>query len=187
MLEEREEAEEGERGGKEGEENGEEDGRKEGSEGNEEKGGYPTAHREFVERIKESQGKLEEAIAPLVVEGLGLGRLRFVKAFERQATAFNRRTGEQKKKQKMDPGITSDGNSYGVKKDEEQMQMSKNDLAMFEESGIEGGSIDLEKEKEEEEEEKVDKDVKLIFKKCKGQKQKDEIILEVLEKWTQRK
>ncbi|KAH7825395.1 uncharacterized protein MONOS_2529 [Monocercomonoides exilis] len=80
MLEEREEAEEGERGGKEGEENGEEDGRKEGSEGNEEKGGYPTAHREFVERIKESQGKLEEAIAPLVVEGLGLSGLRFVKA-----------------------------------------------------------------------------------------------------------
>ncbi|KAH7825396.1 uncharacterized protein MONOS_2528 [Monocercomonoides exilis] len=41
-------------------------------------------------------------------------------------------------------------------KDVEQVEMSKNDLAMFEESGIEGGSIDLEKEKEEEEEEKVD-------------------------------
>ncbi|KAH7830290.1 uncharacterized protein MONOS_7557 [Monocercomonoides exilis] len=48
--------------------------------GNEEKGGYPTARREFVERIKENQGKLEEAIALLVVEALGLSGLRFVKA-----------------------------------------------------------------------------------------------------------
>ncbi|KAH7818636.1 uncharacterized protein MONOS_8386 [Monocercomonoides exilis] len=84
VLEEREEAEEGEKGGKRGEEKGEEDGGKdggrEGGDGNEEKGGYPTAHREFVERIKENQGKLEEAIAPLVVEALGLSGLRFVKA-----------------------------------------------------------------------------------------------------------
>ncbi|KAH7823528.1 uncharacterized protein MONOS_11759 [Monocercomonoides exilis] len=48
--------------------------------GNEEKGAYPTAHREFVERIKENQVKLEEAMAPLVVEVLGMSRLRFVKA-----------------------------------------------------------------------------------------------------------
>ncbi|KAH7818702.1 uncharacterized protein MONOS_2140 [Monocercomonoides exilis] len=72
VLKEREEAEEGERGckegDKEGEEKGEEDGGKdggrEGGDGNEEKGGYPTAHREFVERIKENQGKLEEAMTP---------------------------------------------------------------------------------------------------------------------------
>ncbi|KAH7816300.1 uncharacterized protein MONOS_10035 [Monocercomonoides exilis] len=47
--------------------------------GNEVKGGYPAAHREFVERIKENQGKLEEAMALLVVEALGLSGLRFVK------------------------------------------------------------------------------------------------------------
>ncbi|KAH7818992.1 uncharacterized protein MONOS_8097 [Monocercomonoides exilis] len=84
VLEEREEVEEGEKGGKEVEEKGEEDGGKdggrEGGDGNEEKGVYPTAHREFVERIKENQGKLEEAMAPLVVEALGLSGLRFVKA-----------------------------------------------------------------------------------------------------------
>ncbi|KAH7826700.1 uncharacterized protein MONOS_5612 [Monocercomonoides exilis] len=40
VLEEQEEAEEGERGGKEGEEEGEE----KGGDGNEEKGGYPAAH-----------------------------------------------------------------------------------------------------------------------------------------------
>ncbi|KAH7829927.1 uncharacterized protein MONOS_5981 [Monocercomonoides exilis] len=55
VLEEREEAEEGERRGKEGEEEGEEkgkdDGEREGGDGNEEKGRYLTAHREFVERI----------------------------------------------------------------------------------------------------------------------------------------
>ncbi|KAH7817058.1 uncharacterized protein MONOS_13828 [Monocercomonoides exilis] len=67
-LEEREEAEEGEREGAEG------------GDGTEEKGGYRTAHRDFVERIKENKGKLEEAIAPLVVEALGLSGLRFVKA-----------------------------------------------------------------------------------------------------------
>ncbi|KAH7819121.1 uncharacterized protein MONOS_12788 [Monocercomonoides exilis] len=68
VLEEWEEAEEGEM-----EET-------EGGDGNEEKGGRPIAHREFVEGIKENQGKLEEAIAQLVVEALGLSRLRFVKA-----------------------------------------------------------------------------------------------------------
>ncbi|KAH7817089.1 uncharacterized protein MONOS_8002 [Monocercomonoides exilis] len=75
-LEEREKAEEGERGGKEGEEKG----GGERGDGNEEKGSYLTAHREFVEKIKENQGKLEEAMAPLIVEGLGLSGLRFVKA-----------------------------------------------------------------------------------------------------------
>ncbi|KAH7819659.1 uncharacterized protein MONOS_13138 [Monocercomonoides exilis] len=60
VLEEREEAEEGDV--------------------NEEKGVYPTAHREFVERIKENQRKLEEAMVQMVVEALGLSRLRFVKA-----------------------------------------------------------------------------------------------------------
>ncbi|KAH7828290.1 uncharacterized protein MONOS_12750 [Monocercomonoides exilis] len=68
VLEEREEAKEGERGDKEGEEMG----GKEGGDGNEEKSGRPTAHREFVERMKENQGKLEEAMALLVVEALGL-------------------------------------------------------------------------------------------------------------------
>ncbi|KAH7831213.1 uncharacterized protein MONOS_3815 [Monocercomonoides exilis] len=72
VLEEREEVE--------GEEKGEEKGGRKGGDGNEEKGGYPTAHREFVERIKENQGKLEEAMAPLVVEVLGTSRLRFAKA-----------------------------------------------------------------------------------------------------------
>ncbi|KAH7821117.1 uncharacterized protein MONOS_13549 [Monocercomonoides exilis] len=44
--------------------------------GNEEKGWHPTAHREFVERIKENQGKLEEAMELLIVEALGLSGLR---------------------------------------------------------------------------------------------------------------
>ncbi|KAH7831172.1 uncharacterized protein MONOS_10199 [Monocercomonoides exilis] len=121
VLEEREEAEEGEKGDKEGEEKGEEKGEEDGGreEGdvNEVKGGYPTAHREFVERIKENQGKLEEAMAQMVVEALGLSGLRFVKAdvvadkkhqLELKCAvllhlmASNRRTGEQLKKQQMD-------------------------------------------------------------------------------------
>eukprot|EP00770_Monocercomonoides_exilis_P016328 MONOS_16282.1-p1 / transcript=MONOS_16282.1 / gene=MONOS_16282 / organism=Monocercomonoides_exilis_PA203 / gene_product=unspecified product / transcript_product=unspecified product / location=Mono_scaffold01612:4538-5904(+) / protein_length=298 / sequence_SO=supercontig / SO=protein_coding / is_pseudo=false len=84
VLEEREEAEEGERGCKEGEEKGkekgEEDGGRDGGDGNEEKGGYPTAHREHVERIEEIQVMLEEAMTPMVVDVLGLSGLRFVKA-----------------------------------------------------------------------------------------------------------
>ncbi|KAH7818867.1 uncharacterized protein MONOS_13813 [Monocercomonoides exilis] len=60
VLEEREEAEEGDV--------------------NEVKGGYPAAHREFVERVKKNQGKPEEVMAQLNVETLGLSRLRFVKA-----------------------------------------------------------------------------------------------------------
>ncbi|KAH7823562.1 putative IQ domain-containing protein H [Monocercomonoides exilis] len=55
VLEEREEAEEGE--------------------GYEEKDKYPTAHREYVRKIKENQGKLEEAMVPLVTEALELARL----------------------------------------------------------------------------------------------------------------
>ncbi|KAH7824530.1 uncharacterized protein MONOS_6989 [Monocercomonoides exilis] len=122
VLEEREEAEEGEKGGKEGgkegEEKGEEDGGREGGDVNEEKGGYPAAHREFVERIKENKGKLEEAMAPLIVEALGLSGLRFVKAevevgADKQhsvepevcrsspSDGFNRRFQEQKKNQQM--------------------------------------------------------------------------------------
>ncbi|KAH7818047.1 uncharacterized protein MONOS_5075 [Monocercomonoides exilis] len=42
-----------------------------GGDGNKEKGLYPTAHREFVERIKEKQGKLESAMVLLVGKHLG--------------------------------------------------------------------------------------------------------------------
>ncbi|KAH7822830.1 uncharacterized protein MONOS_8267 [Monocercomonoides exilis] len=48
-------------------------------------------------------------------------------------------------------GIASEGSAEGMGKDEEQVEMSKNDLGMNEESGKEGSSIDLEKEEEEEE------------------------------------
>ncbi|KAH7828827.1 uncharacterized protein MONOS_6167 [Monocercomonoides exilis] len=109
VLEEREEVEEGEKGckegDKEGEEKGEEDGGREGGDGNEEKGVYPTAHREFVERIKENQGKLEEAMAPLVVEALGLGRLRFVKA---EAEA------DSDKQHSVEPEVCSSSPSDGI-------------------------------------------------------------------------
>ncbi|KAH7827088.1 uncharacterized protein MONOS_6622 [Monocercomonoides exilis] len=71
VLDEREEEEDGKVGDKGGEEKGEERGDKEGGEGNEEKGVYLTAHREFVERIKEKQEKLEEAMALLVWGRLG--------------------------------------------------------------------------------------------------------------------
>ncbi|KAH7825977.1 uncharacterized protein MONOS_4549 [Monocercomonoides exilis] len=122
VLEEREEAEEGERGGKEGEERGEEyggrvggkDEGREGGDGNEEKGGYPAAHREFVERIKENLGKMEKAMEQLVVEALGLSWLRFVKAEADCSMRWNqkcavllhlmefyRRTGEQKKRSRF--------------------------------------------------------------------------------------
>ncbi|KAH7832471.1 uncharacterized protein MONOS_3820 [Monocercomonoides exilis] len=179
VLEEREEAEEGERGCKEGEEKGtekgEEDGGREGGDGNEEKGGYPTAHRESVERIKENQGKLEEAMTLLVVEALGLSRLRFVKAgpeAETEAGADkqhseepevcssfpsdgmkqdNWRAAEEAADGSLE--ITSDGSAEGVGKDVKQVEMSKNGLGMNEEQGKEDSSIDLEKEEEEEEEE----------------------------------
>eukprot|EP00770_Monocercomonoides_exilis_P016597 MONOS_16565.1-p1 / transcript=MONOS_16565.1 / gene=MONOS_16565 / organism=Monocercomonoides_exilis_PA203 / gene_product=IQ domain-containing protein H / transcript_product=IQ domain-containing protein H / location=Mono_scaffold01866:30-1708(-) / protein_length=472 / sequence_SO=supercontig / SO=protein_coding / is_pseudo=false len=159
VLEEREEAEEGEKGGKEGEEKGEEkgeDGRREGDDGNEEKGGYPTAHREFVEKIKENQGKLEEAMAPLVVEALGLSGLRFVKAetevgADKQHSVEpevrssspsdgiqqeNRRAAEEAADGSL--GLASDGREENVGKDEEQVEMAANDLGMNEESGKEG-------------------------------------------------
>ncbi|KAH7820936.1 uncharacterized protein MONOS_9162 [Monocercomonoides exilis] len=80
VLEEREEAEEGEKGGKEGSKDGEEEEGREGGDGNEEKGVYMTSRREFVERIKENQGKQENTMSPLVVEALELSWLRFVKA-----------------------------------------------------------------------------------------------------------
>eukprot|EP00770_Monocercomonoides_exilis_P011996 MONOS_11938.1-p1 / transcript=MONOS_11938.1 / gene=MONOS_11938 / organism=Monocercomonoides_exilis_PA203 / gene_product=flagellar associated protein / transcript_product=flagellar associated protein / location=Mono_scaffold00628:4-3414(-) / protein_length=1023 / sequence_SO=supercontig / SO=protein_coding / is_pseudo=false len=167
VLEEREEAEEGEKGGKNGEEKGEEkgeDGRREGGDGNEEKGGYPTAHREFVEKIKENQGKLEEAMAPLVVEALGLSGLRFVKAetevgadkqysVEPEVCSSSPSDGIQQENRRAEEeaadgslGLASDGREENVGKDEEHVEMSANDLGMNEESGREGGSIDLEKE-----------------------------------------
>ncbi|KAH7815004.1 uncharacterized protein MONOS_9607 [Monocercomonoides exilis] len=173
VLEEREESEEGEKGGKEGEEEGEEDGGKdggrEGGDGNEEKGGYPTAHREFVERIKENQGKLEEAMAPLIVEALGLSVLRFVKAevemgadkqhsVEPEVCSSSPSDGIQQENRRAEEeaadgslGITSDGSSDELERNEEQVEMSANGLEMNEESGREGSSNDLEKEEEEEE------------------------------------
>ncbi|KAH7831279.1 uncharacterized protein MONOS_11208 [Monocercomonoides exilis] len=172
VLEEREEAEEGEKGGKEGEEkgeeNGEEDGGREVGDGNEENGRYPTAHREYVEKIKEKQGKLEETMSPLVVEALGLSGLRFVKA-EAEAGANkqhseepelcssspsdgtqleNRRAEEEEADGSL--GITFDGSAERVRKDEEQVEMSANGLEMNEERGKESGLIDLEEEVEEE-------------------------------------
>ncbi|KAH7821009.1 uncharacterized protein MONOS_7686 [Monocercomonoides exilis] len=190
VLEEREEVEEGERGGKDG--------------GKGEKKSEKKMDGEFVERNKENQEKLEEVIAPLVVEALGLSGLRFVK--EKAEVGVNKQHSvepevcsslsayciqqeiSRAEEEAADGslGITFDESSDGAVKDVEQMQMSKNDLAMFEESGIEGSSIDLEKEKEEEEEEKVVGDMKFIFKKNKEQKQKEEIIYEVLEKWTRK-
>ncbi|KAH7818026.1 uncharacterized protein MONOS_15697 [Monocercomonoides exilis] len=150
VLEEREEAEEGERGGKEGEEkvveDGVEDGGREEGEGDEMKGGYSAVHREFVERIKENQGKLEEAMTPLVVEALGLSRLRFAKA-----GAGTEADAEASADAAF--GATRNGSAEEVGKDVEQVEMSKSGLEMNEESGREGGLIDLEKEEEEEEEE----------------------------------
>ncbi|KAH7819598.1 uncharacterized protein MONOS_15974 [Monocercomonoides exilis] len=158
----------GERGDKEGEEDG---GREEG-EGNEEKGGYPTAHREFVERIKENQGKLEEAMAPLVVEALGLSGLRFVKAetevceskqhpMKPEVCSSSPSNGIQQENRRAAEeeaadgslGITSDGSSEGVRKDEKHVEIPTNVLATNKKSKREGSSIDLEKEKKEEEEE----------------------------------
>ncbi|KAH7828851.1 uncharacterized protein MONOS_6148 [Monocercomonoides exilis] len=104
VLEEREEEEEGEKGGKDGKE----DGGREGGDGNEEKGGYPTAHREFVEKIKENQGKLEEAMALLVVEALGLSGLRFVKA-EVEVGAD--------KQHSVEPEVCSSSSSDGIQQE----------------------------------------------------------------------
>ncbi|KAH7819459.1 uncharacterized protein MONOS_7128 [Monocercomonoides exilis] len=123
----------------------------EGGDGNEEKGGYPTAHREFVERIKENQGKLEEAMAPLIVEALGLSGLRFVKA-EAEVGAYKQHSVEPEvrssspsdgiqqenriaEEEEADGslGISSDGSANGVGKDEEQVEISTNGLAMNEE------------------------------------------------------
>ncbi|KAH7826853.1 uncharacterized protein MONOS_13852 [Monocercomonoides exilis] len=158
VLEEREEAEEGERG----KEKGEEYGGRESGDVNEEKGGYSTAHREFVERIKENRGKLEEAMVLLVEEALGLSGLRFAKA-DADADKLhsvkpevyssssadgiqleNRRAAEEAADGSL--GITSDRSSEGVGKDEEQVKISKNELGMNEEQGGKGSAIDLEEE-----------------------------------------
>ncbi|KAH7827094.1 uncharacterized protein MONOS_15393 [Monocercomonoides exilis] len=120
VLEEREEAEEGEMGGKEGEEKGEENGEEKGEEkgeedegrdrgdGNEEKGRYPTAIRKFVERIEEIQGKLEEAMVPLVVEALGLSGLRLVKADAEVGVS---------KQHPMKPEVCSSSPSNGIQQE----------------------------------------------------------------------
>ncbi|KAH7815148.1 uncharacterized protein MONOS_12830 [Monocercomonoides exilis] len=166
---EREEAEEGERRGKEGDKEGEEKGWRKGVDGNEEKSGYPTAHREFVDRIKENQGKLEEAMAPLVVEALGLSGLRFVKAEAEvgvskqhsvkyevcstpSAYGIQQEISRAEEEEAADGslGMTSDGREENVGKDEEQVEMSANGLVTNEESRREGSSIDLEEEEEEE-------------------------------------
>ncbi|KAH7831500.1 uncharacterized protein MONOS_11999 [Monocercomonoides exilis] len=165
--------EEGERGGKEGEEKGEEKGEEDGGreEGdvNEVKGGYPTAHREFVERIKENQGKLEEAMAPLVVEALGLSGLRFVKAdaevgaskqhpMKPEVCSSSPSDGIQQEISRAAEeeaadgslGLASDGSAEEVGKDVEQVEMSANGLGMNEKQDKEGDLIDLEEEEEEE-------------------------------------
>ncbi|KAH7825082.1 uncharacterized protein MONOS_8979 [Monocercomonoides exilis] len=136
------------------------------------KNGYPTAHREFVERIKENQGKLEEAMAPLVVEAVGLSLLRFVKvAAEAKAETETEAEDEAyaNKQHLVEPkvcssspsdgiqqeisraeeeaavvsfGITSDESADELVKDEEFAQLSKNE-------------IEKEIEEEEEEEEQI--------------------------------
>ncbi|KAH7815970.1 uncharacterized protein MONOS_13057 [Monocercomonoides exilis] len=177
MLDGREEVEEGNGNGEEGEEKGEEDGGKdggrEGGDGNEEKGWYPTAHRKFVERIKEKQGKLEEAMAPLAVEALGLSRLRFVKA-EAEAGADKQHSEEpelcssspsdgiqeeiSRAEEEAADGsleITSDGCSDEVRKDVEQVQISTDGLEMNEELEEERGIMKFVEEEEEEEIERM--------------------------------
>ncbi|KAH7817372.1 uncharacterized protein MONOS_12392 [Monocercomonoides exilis] len=134
----------------------------------------------------ENQGEPDEAgrsDGSVVVEALGLNRLRFVKAdadvgvskqhpMKPEVCSSSPSNSIQQEISRAEEeaadgslGITSDGSSDGEKKDEEQMHTSKNDLTMFEESEIERNSIDIEKEEEEEEEEKVDGDMKFIFKK----------------------
>ncbi|KAH7816452.1 uncharacterized protein MONOS_15518 [Monocercomonoides exilis] len=153
VLKEREEAEEGKRGGKEGEEKGEERGKEKGEEdegrdggdGNEEKGGYPTVHREYVGKIKENQGKLEEAMAQLVVEALGLSQLRSVKvkthkeadkrySVESKMCSSSPSDGIQQESRKAEKetvdgslGITSDGSAEGVGKDKEHLKRFGNE------------------------------------------------------------
>ncbi|KAH7831433.1 uncharacterized protein MONOS_5403 [Monocercomonoides exilis] len=76
--------------------------------GNEVKGWYLTVHREFVERIKKNQEKLEEAMAPLIVEALGLSGLRFVKA-EAEAGAD--------KQHSVEPEVCSSSPSDGIQQE----------------------------------------------------------------------
>ncbi|KAH7828514.1 uncharacterized protein MONOS_7711 [Monocercomonoides exilis] len=119
VLEEREEAKEGE--------------------GDEMKGDCPAAHRELVERIKKSQGKQEEAMESTVVEALGLSWLRFAKA-EDEAEADKPHSTEAEmyhsspsdgiqqkisraEEESLDGslGIASDGREENVGKDEEHV------------------------------------------------------------------
>ncbi|KAH7818511.1 uncharacterized protein MONOS_8417 [Monocercomonoides exilis] len=158
VLEEREEAEAGKGGGKEGEEKGEKEGKedeaREGGDRNEEKGGFLTAHREFVERIKENQGNLKEAMVQPVVEELGLSGLRFVKvdaevgvdklhSVEPEVCSTSPSTGIQQENRRAEEeiadgslGITSDGSAGGVWKDVEKVQMKTNGFAINEEQYI---------------------------------------------------
>ncbi|KAH7826239.1 uncharacterized protein MONOS_7673 [Monocercomonoides exilis] len=150
---------------KEGEEKGKEDGGREGGDRNEEKGGYPTAHREFVERIKENQGKLEEAMAPLIVKALGLSGLRFVKAevevgadkqhsVEPEVCSSSPSDGIQQENRRAKEeeaadgslGITFDESSDGAVKDVEQMQMPMNGLTTNEEKDISDEEVGEEEE-----------------------------------------
>ncbi|KAH7819529.1 uncharacterized protein MONOS_16070 [Monocercomonoides exilis] len=143
----------------------EEDRRREGCDVNKEKCGHPTAYREFVERIKENLRKLEEKIALLVVEALGLNRLRFVKA-ETKAEADKQHSVEP---EVCGSSSSNDGSSDRAEKDEKQAEISTNDLETNEESGREGSSIDLEKEEEEEEDDDRDDE---------GDKEKEEEVIE---------
>eukprot|EP00770_Monocercomonoides_exilis_P000298 MONOS_296.1-p1 / transcript=MONOS_296.1 / gene=MONOS_296 / organism=Monocercomonoides_exilis_PA203 / gene_product=unspecified product / transcript_product=unspecified product / location=Mono_scaffold00005:56407-56772(+) / protein_length=122 / sequence_SO=supercontig / SO=protein_coding / is_pseudo=false len=105
VREEREETEEGE--SEEAEEGDE----------NEVKCVYPTAHREFVERMKEIQGKLEEAMAPLNVEALGLSRLRFVKV-----------ETEADKLHSVGPEVCSTSPSYSIQQEISEEQKRKQQM-----------------------------------------------------------
>ncbi|KAH7816485.1 uncharacterized protein MONOS_15632 [Monocercomonoides exilis] len=108
-------------------------------EGDEMKGGYPIARREFVKKqTKENHRKLEEAMAQLVVEALGLVLLRFMKAevktdidkqhsMESEVCSSSPSDGIQQDNRKAEEetvdgslGITSDGSAEGVGKDKEQ-------------------------------------------------------------------
>ncbi|KAH7822546.1 uncharacterized protein MONOS_8828 [Monocercomonoides exilis] len=127
-------------------------------------------------------------MTPLVVEALGMSRLRFVNArTETEASAGkkysvepevsnsspsdgiqqeNRRAAEEAADGSL--GIASDGSAEEVGKDEEQVEMPTNDLATNEELEKERSSIDLEKEEKEKEEEKKKKLLKLIDKSAYG-------------------
>ncbi|KAH7824950.1 uncharacterized protein MONOS_10895 [Monocercomonoides exilis] len=94
--------------------------------GNEVKGGYPAAHREFVEKIKDNQWKLEEAMAPLVAEALGMSRLRFVNArTETEASAG--------KKYSVEPEMSNSSPADSIRQE----------ISRAEESETEDGSLGI--------------------------------------------